>query len=127
MYLIDTNFLVDYLSGKEEFVAKFIELSKSDLHVSVITCAELLSGAEDEQIKEVNDFLNSFRTIPVTDDLSRKAGITRAKLRKKGYKKTLADILIGQTALEYNLILVTGNPKDFPQIKERKLLMAFPD
>ena len=127
MYLVDTNFLVDYFLGKSDFIEKYKELNQNQVHISVITSAEILAGTEEEDIKSVCDFLDSLVVIPLTDDLARKAGITKAELKRKGYKKPLADILIGQTALEYNLILVTGNPKDFPQLRTRKLLMPFPD
>lgn len=127
MYLLDTNFLIDYIFGKSNFIAKFEELSEKNLHISAISSAELLSGTKEEDVQIVNNFLDSLIVIPVTDNLARKAGITRAELKRKGYKKSLADILIGQTAIENNLILVTGNPKDFPQLASRKLLMAYPD
>ena len=126
MYILDTNFLVDYLLGKPHFIEKYKELAEKELHLSVITCAEILSGTEKEDIGVVNNFLDSFIIIPVSDGLARKAGITRKKLIKDGYKKSIPDILIGQTAIEYNLILVTGNSKDFPQLEKRKLLMPFP-
>ena len=126
MYQLDTSFLVDYFLGKPVFVEKFKELSHDKIYISVITCVELVSGAHETQIEETNRFLNSFITIPVTDELARKAGITRGQLRRRGYKKSVADILIGQTALENNFILVTGNSKDFPQLEKRKLLMPFP-
>lgn len=126
MYLLDTTFLIDYLKAKPEFINKLNELANHSLHISVISSAELMSSTKEHQEEEVNKFLDSFIRIPITDDLARKAGKARAELKRKGYKKPLADILIGQTALEYNLILVTGNPKDFPQLASRKLIMAFP-
>ncbi len=127
MYLLDTNFLVDCLLEKPDFISKLKELRRSNVCLSVISSAELLSGAKEHQVKVCNDFLDSFLVIPVTDNLARKAGITRGELKRKGYKKSLADILIGQTAIENNLILVTGNPKDFPQLATKKLLMTYPD
>lgn len=126
MYLLDTNFLIDYVLGKPGFIEKYKELNQSGVYISVITSAEILSGTKDEDINSVCDFLDSLIIIPVTDNLARKAGITRAELRKKGYKKSLADILIGQTAIENRLMLVTGNPKDFPQLASKKLLMSYP-
>ena len=127
MYLLDTNFLIDFVFGKSAFIEKYKELNQNKVYISAITSAEILSGTKEEDINSICDFLDSLIIVPVTDSLARKAGITRAELKKKGYKKSLADILIGQTAIENNLILVTGNPKDFPQLISRKLLMAFPD
>ena len=127
LYLLDTDFLIDYLLGKPSFIAKFNEILEKTLYISVVSSVELLSGAKEEDVKNVNDFLDSFIIIPVTDNLARKAGITRGVLKRKGYKKSLADILIGQTAIEHNLILITGNPKDFPQLASKKLLMHYPD
>ena len=125
MHLLDTSFLVDYLLEKQGFIAKFKELAEKGLYISAITSAEILSGAEEHQMNSLNSFLDSLIVIPVTDSLARKAGITRAELKRKGQKKPLPDILIGQTAIEHNLILVTGNPKDFPQLAARKLLMGY--
>jgi len=126
VYLLDTNFLVDCLLEKPIFISKLRELREHAACISVISSTELLSGAKEYQIKACNDFLDSFIIIPITDNLARKAGVTRGELKRKGYKKSLADILIGQTAIENNLILVTGNSKDFPQLASRKLLMSYP-
>ena len=126
MYLLDTTFLIDSLALKPLFIEKLKEISDRELFVSVISSAELLSGAKENQIKQINNFLDSFISLPITDLLARKAGITRMILKEKGFKKSVADILIGQTAIENNLILITGNPKDFPQLVSKKLLLAFP-
>ena len=126
MYLLDTSFLIDTVVEKSGFIAKLNELRQRSIYLSAISSAELLSGAKDHQVNAINNFLDTFIIIPVTDSLARKAGITRGELKKKGYKKSLVDILIGQTAIENNLILVTGNPKDFPQLASKKLLMAYP-
>ncbi len=123
MYLLDTNFLINYQINKSGFVEKFETLSHSRLFISVITSAEFLSGAKDSQINEFNKFLDMFIEIPITKNLARKAGIMRRELLKKGLKKKLPDILIAQTALENDLILVTSNPKDFPQLKGKGLML----
>jgi len=125
--LLDTTFLIDSLALKPLFIEKLKEISNKELFVSVISSAELLSGAKENQIKQVNNFLDSFISLPITDSLARKAGITRRILKEKGFKKSIADILIGQTALENNLILITGNPKDFPQLVSKKLILSFPE
>ncbi len=125
--MLDTTFLIDSLALKPLFIEKLKEISNKELFVSVISSAELLSGAKENQIKQVNNFLDSFISLPITDSLARKAGITRRILKEKGFKKSIADILIGQTALENNLILITGNPKDFPQLVSKKLILSFPE
>ena len=125
MHLLDTSFLIDYFFGKPPFVIKFNELSERIVYISVISSAELLSGAKEKDVSSVNNFLDSFIIIPITDKIARQSGITRRELKEKGYKKALPDILIGQTAIEHNLILVTSNPKDFPQLAARKLLMGY--
>jgi predicted nucleic acid-binding protein len=125
--LLDTTFLIDSLALKPLFTERLKEISDKELFISVISSAELLSGAKESQIKQVNNFLDSFISLPITDSLARKAGITRRMLKEKGFKKSIADILIGQAALENNLILTTGNPKDFPQLVSKKLILSFPE
>ena len=126
MYLLDTTFLIDYLADRENFIEKFRDLSERELYISVVSVAEVLSGDSKKRTEEIKSFLDLFIKVPVTYQIAVRAGEMRANLRRKGYKKSIADILIAQTAIEHNLILVTGNPKDFPQLATRKLLLPFP-
>ena len=44
MYLVDTDWIVDYLKGKEIAVKKLQELFDDGLYVSIISVAEIQEG-----------------------------------------------------------------------------------
>jgi len=59
-------------------------------------------------------FIESYCLIlPITEKIARTAGILRGEFRQKGVTRTQADLLIGATAMEHELILATRNEKDF--------------
>jgi tRNA(fMet)-specific endonuclease VapC len=83
--------------------------------------AELLYGAEnsDHPVKSyeaVYNFINGLSTIPISGSLQRYA---REKVRLRKIGKPMHDefdLLIGVTAIENDLILVTDNTKDFEHL-----------
>lgn len=108
--LIDSDVLVDHLRGHRRFVAGL-----DDVHVSVITRAELFSGkgAEDRRIRRL---LEPMTSLPIDSAIAERAG----RLRRSGGIR-LPDALIAATALEHRLTLVSRNARDFDGIRGLKL------
>lgn len=50
---------------------------------------------------------------PITDDIARRAGELRGRLRAMGQTRTQADLLIAATALVHGYTVVTRNIADF--------------
>ncbi len=94
--------------------------------ISEITVIELRYGAENSDNptrshKAVDAFVNGLSIIPVYGSIRRYAK-EKVRLRKTG--KPLNDefdLLIGVTAIENKLILVTDNIKDFERLDGIKL------
>lgn len=124
MILLDTNILI-YLLKKDPLIMDFLEkFDTSIFYISVITWMELLTGSfhQEKRIKELERDLELFKRLSVTDNIARHAAhISQEKLRKKK-KPHFQDILIAATAVNFQMPLVTNNPKDFRGIKNLKVI-----
>jgi len=120
-YLLDTSTCVYFLRGKlslDEFIR---EKGRENCFISEITVAELRYGAENsdnpsKSHKALDAFLNGLSIIPIFGSIRRYAK-EKVRLRKAG--KPLHDefdLMIGVTAIENKLILVTDNIKDFERL-----------
>ena len=110
-YLLDSNILIDLLSGREETYSWIMDQRKSGsiLSVSFISKVEVLSlgGLKDSQIKQIKDFLNTFE---INRFISNDILDTVAALRRKKLL-TLGDAMIAATAIVSRMTLVTNDQK----------------
>lgn len=113
-YLVDTDVIINYLKGmgkSKDFLMKIID-GKAIGYFSVITEAELLSGARiEEDEKDIYDILDLMEAVEVKREIAASAG----KLRRKyaAYNTKLPDAIIAATAKETRLILATANENHF--------------
>ena len=113
--LIDTDVLIEYLRGRSEAV-KYVEGLTPDLYLSVISVAELFAGVEgDEEERSLNQLLQAFIILPVTEKISRLGGLYRRDYGPS-HGTGLADALIAATAEESGASLVTSNRRHFPMV-----------
>jgi predicted nucleic acid-binding protein len=118
-YLLDTNCILYLLKGEQE-LAKLTDGNK--LASNFIIEVELLgwSSITAKDIKLINAFLE----VTYFFDYSTNIKTLAITLRKK-YNLKLADAFIAATALEYDLILVSGD-KVFSKIKELQFFHFIP-
>ncbi len=88
--------------------------------ISEITLAELVFGAEnssnpDKNHKIIEDFSEQVAILPIFDSIYR-YGKEKARLRKNGNMISDFDLLIGCTAVESDMIMVTENVSEFERI-----------
>ena len=125
-YLLDTNVLVDVLRNKRaEARTRIQKMGIDNCAVSDLTVYELYTGvaasAHPEANKElVQKMFDKLAVIPVSDGYW-KAACEKARLAKEGNPIEDFDILIGCTALEYGLTLVTTNVKHMERIQGLKV------
>ena len=124
-YLLDTSICVFLLRGKLDM--EFIkEKGRENCYVSEITAFELRYGAENsdnpaKSHKAVDSFLNGLTLVPIYGCVRRYAK-EKVRLRKMGKPMhDEFDLLIGVTAVENKLTLVTDNTKDFMRIDKIKM------
>ena len=121
-YLVDTDWIIHYLRGAEEIKQKLISIKAEGLAVSVISLAEVYEGVYQSpeplaNEKVLKDFLTGVSVLQVNEEICKRFGEERAKLRKQGKLIGDFDLLIASTCLHYNLILLTGNIKHFERVE----------
>jgi tRNA(fMet)-specific endonuclease VapC len=120
-YLLDTNICVHFLRGKFEIDKILKEKGLENCYISEITVLELRFGAEnsrdkDKSHKAVDAFLKGIVIIPIYGSIKKYAE-EKVRLNKIGKPQNDEfDLLIGVTAIENKLILVTENKKDFQNL-----------
>lgn len=119
-YLLDTNICI-FLLKKQFDVARQIEkVGDENCFISDITLAELYYGASKSGHKQqkmlgVRYIEELFPSLPVREAIETFADI-KAALNSKGILIDDFDLLIGATAVAYDLIMVTENVKHFSRI-----------
>lgn len=117
-YLLDTNICIFFLRGKMNLDEIIKVKGKQNCFISEITVFELRFGAENSQDiekshKAVDLFVNGISIIPISSCI-RSYAKEKVRLRKIGKPiNDEFDLLIGVTAIENKLTLVTDNAKDF--------------
>jgi tRNA(fMet)-specific endonuclease VapC len=126
-YLVDTDWVADYLKGYRNAVTLLDRLLSDGLAVSIITFGEVYEGiyyGSDPKHNEAifRRFLKGVRVLGVTRSIARQFALIRGDLRRKGEVIPQPDILIAATAMYYDLTLVTRNTKHYARIPGLKLL-----
>lgn len=124
-YLLDTNICIHFLRGKYGLIEKFEQLGTESFAISEITLAELVFGAENSKNPQKNldlieVFANQVAILPIFSAIYL-YGKEKARLRSIGLQISDFDLLIGCTAVEKDLIMVTENLKEFQRITGIKL------
>jgi len=124
-YLLDTNICIHFFRGKFDLIEKFNKIGIETCAISEITLAELIFGAENSPNPEKNHllierFIEQITILPIFNSII-KYGKQKAKLRKKGRIISDFDLLIGCTATENDLIMVTENVNEFKRIDGIKI------
>jgi tRNA(fMet)-specific endonuclease VapC len=124
-YLLDTNICIYYLKGLYDLDKKFKAVKIENCFISEITLAELKFGVENSKNPEKNQkaldsFLTGIQIIPIFEAIDTYAK-EKARLRKSGKTVDDFDLLIGCTAVAFDLTMVTNNTNHFQNIKNIKL------
>ncbi|MFL0683869.1 MAG: type II toxin-antitoxin system VapC family toxin [Algoriphagus aquaeductus] len=124
-YLLDTNICVHFLRGNFELINKFRQIGIENCAISEITFAELVFGGENSSNPEKNlelieAFTNQLIILPIFNAIHLYAK-EKARLRSKGLMISDFDLLIGCTAIEKGMIMVTENQKEFERITNIKI------
>lgn len=119
-YLLDTNICIFLLRGKYNVDKKMDEVGLENCYISEITVAELKYGAElgnrqglVRRMQSLDEFIASVHVLPISETLDLFAK-EKARLRLAGTPADdNFDLLIGCTAIVYDLVMVTENLQDF--------------
>lgn len=119
-YLLDTNICIHFLRGKFGMIEKFQELGTENFAISEITFAELIFGAENSinpkrNLELIEIFINQVLILPIFSAIYIYEK-EKARLKSIGQIIRDFDLLIGCTAVDIGLIMVTENLKEFERI-----------
>ena len=126
-YLVDTDWAVYYLRGKEPYVSNLSRFQAEGVAISIVSVAELYEGVfrrVDRQAKEegLERFLAGLELADISRGVARTFGRLRAELRKQGMTVADFDLLIASTAVYYGLSLLTDNRRHYEKVPELKLV-----
>ncbi|SRR5690606_32271302 len=124
-YLLDSNICIHFFRGEFNIIKKLNAIGLKNCAISEITLAELVYGAENSDNPEKNfeiieKFINQLTILPIFDSI-RIYGKEKSRLRKIGKMISDFDLLIGCTAVEKDLIMVTENVREFERISNIKI------
>ena len=122
-YLLDTCTCIAIIKEKPNVVGQLRKVGIDECKISDITLAELYFGAYKsgriEHFEDVVEIMKLFEQYPISE--LKKYGEIRWQLESKGMKIGDMDMFIAATALEEDLIVVTGNTDHFSRIEGLKL------
>ena len=124
-YLLDTNICIYFIKGLYNLDSKLKEVGPRNCFISEITLAELKFGVENSKAQKKNrtvldNFLSGIQILPIFPALDIYAK-EKARVRKSGKIIDDFDLLIGSTAITFDLIMVTNNTRHFERLTNLKL------
>jgi len=123
IYLLDTDTCIALLKKNPNVIKHLRDAGVHNCKISDITLAELYFGAYKSGIKkhfdEVGEIVTLFESYSII--YLSKYGEIRWQLESKGMKIGDMDMFIAATALEEDLIVVTGNTEHFGRIPGLKV------
>lgn len=125
-YLIDSDWVVDYLIGKQQAIDLLSSVFRDGVAISLITLGEIYEGiyfGRDPQRSEAvfRQFLRSIDVLPLNRSIMQQFARIRGDLRRKGQIIGDPDILIAATAMYHDLTLLTRNRKHYGRIPMLKV------
>ncbi len=128
-YLIDTDWMADYLGGYGTAARLLDSVASEGLGISIITFGEIYEGiyfgndpAGNEAIFQ--QVLTWVEVVMLTEDTMQRFARLRGTLRRQGRPLADPDLLIAATALEHGLTLVTRNVRHFERIAGLSVLSS---
>jgi len=120
-FLLDTDTCIYALKQNHVILGHLLSTAREDIAISVITEAELRTGASKSStpiktLKLIENFLRPIAIIEFTSEDAIAYATVRAKLERAGTPIGLLDTLIAAQAVGRKLALVTNNEREFRRV-----------
>ena len=120
-FLLDTDTCIYALKQNENVLRQLLSTPREDVVISVITEAELRTGAANSSfpvktLRLIENFLRPLTLIDFTSDDAIAYASIRAKLERAGTPIGPLDTLIASQAVARKLSLVSNNEREFRRI-----------
>jgi tRNA(fMet)-specific endonuclease VapC len=128
-YLLDADWIIHLLAGNKDVADRIHHLEPEDIAISLVTVAEVYEDAftyanPGAHLQAFRDFLSHFELLNLNLAIMERFAEIRSYLRRRGELISDFDILLGATALHYDLIVLTENKRHFKRIPDLKLYQA---
>ena len=126
--LLDSNIISYFLRGDQQIINKLQEYGQDFdyLTFSLLTYYEIKSGLQYRDAKNLMSLFHELAAeseiIPLDLNTINIASELYCDLRKRGLLMPPIDILIGATAIQHNLLLVTNNIKHFQRMPQLQFI-----
>jgi tRNA(fMet)-specific endonuclease VapC len=125
-YLIDTDWLIDAITGVPAACALLDRLSDAGLAVSVVSLGELFEGVHHSpdpkrHLAALKGFLTGYTMLTLSEPIMEVFASIRARLRRSGLLIPDFDLLIAATAIHHERTLLTRNLRHFARLPELTL------
>lgn len=120
-YLLDTDTCIYALKQNRAVLGELLMKSRDDVAVSVISEAELRTGAAKsaspvKTLRLVENFLAPLTIVEFTSEDAATYALVRAKLERAGTPIGPLDTIIAAQAVARNLTLVSNNEREFRRV-----------
>jgi len=128
-YLLDADWIIQVLADRKEAVLAHKRIHPEEIAVSYITIGEIYDVAfsyanPQAHLHTFRQFLTPFPLLDLNEPIMERFAEIRAYLRRRGELISDFDILIGATAVYYDLTVLTYNMRHFKRIPDLKLYQA---
>jgi tRNA(fMet)-specific endonuclease VapC len=126
-YLVDSDVLIDGLTGRPAALDVVACLRHLGLAVSIVSYGEVFEGAfkapdPQARLAQFRTYLADFALVPISDPVMERFAGIRAELRGSGRLNFDLDTLIAATALHHDLTLITRNLRHFERIAGLRII-----
>jgi len=120
-FLLDTDTCIYALKQHEPVIRRLLSTAREDVMVSVITEAELRTGAAKsasplKTLRLIENFLRPLTLIDFTSEDAVAYAAVRAKLERAGTPIGPLDTLIAAQAIARRLTVVSNNVREFHRV-----------
>ncbi|MFZ2490869.1 MAG: type II toxin-antitoxin system VapC family toxin [Thermoanaerobaculia bacterium] len=122
-FLLDTDSCIYALKQRERVIEHLLMQSREDVAVSVITEAELRTGAAKSSspvktLRLVENFLKPLTVVEFSSEDASTYARIRSRLERAGTPIGPLDALIAAQAVARKLTLVTNNEREFRRVSD---------
>jgi predicted nucleic acid-binding protein len=113
--LLDAAFVIDYLRGLPEAVARFARIFEDgdEPFLNDVVLCEVRTGLRDDDVHWLEAFAQPIEFIQPGPEVAVRAGSWRAAARRRGFQLSLPDALIAAAAEAVGAAVLTRNARDF--------------
>ena len=125
-FLIDSDWLIDFLKGRNQAVKFMSGVDPESIFISVISYGEIYQGIllgknRTRNERSFSEFVASVAIVDIDSPTMRIFASIRGNLERSGRRLSDMDLLIASTAIRHDLTLVSRNLRHFDRIDGLRL------